>query len=279
MGLDLEKTFKKLPESYWIASTPTTDYPKLTEDIKVDVLIVGGGMSGISCAYMLSKEGVKVAIIEADRILQGTTGHTTAKISSQHGLIYNKIKTKMSMEYAQQYADANESAIRLVEKIQNELHIDCDFMHQLSYVYTRQDEYVQKIKDEVDTASKLGIKASFLEEIPFNFPIKAAVRFENQAQFHPRKYLLALAKEITNKGVRIFEQTRAVDIEENGAYVVTTHEGKKVTAGKVIIASHYPFYNKHGMYFARIYPERSYTIAIKAKEKYLGGMYITAEDP
>jgi glycine/D-amino acid oxidase-like deaminating enzyme/nitrite reductase/ring-hydroxylating ferredoxin subunit len=279
MNFDVENVFKKLPQSYWIASTSTTDYPKLEEDIKVDVLIIGGGMAGISSAYMLAKEGVKVAILEADRILQGTTGHTTAKITSQHGLIYNKIKNKMSMEFAQQYADANESAVRFIEKTQNELHIDCDFTSQPSYVFTRQDEYVQKIKDEVETASKLGIKASFVEEIPFNFPIKAAVRFENQAQFHPRKYLLGLAEEITKKGVSIFEQTRAIDIEENGAYVVTTKDGKKVTAEKVIIASHYPFYNKHGMYFARIYPERSYAIAIKAKEKFPGGMYVSAEDP
>lgn len=279
MSTDVEKLYKKTPQSYWMASTPTTNYPKLSEDLRVDVLIVGGGMSGISCAYMLAKEGVKVAILEADRILQGTTGHTTAKITSQHGLIYDKIKNKMSMEFAQQYADANESAIRLIEKIQSELKIDCDFMHQPSYVFTRQDQYVQKIKDEVDTASKLGIKASYLEEIPLNIPIKAAVRFENQAQFHPRKYLLALAKEISNMGVKIYEQTRAVDIEENGAYVITTKDGNRVTAEKVIIASHYPFYNKHGMYFARIYQERSYAIAIKAKEKYLGGMYITAEDP
>jgi glycine/D-amino acid oxidase-like deaminating enzyme/nitrite reductase/ring-hydroxylating ferredoxin subunit len=279
MSIDNQRIFKNLPQSYWMASTPTTNYPALTEDLKVDVLIVGGGMAGISCAYMLLNEGVKVAIIEADKILQGTTGHTTAKITSQHGLIYNKIKSKMSMELAQQYADANESAIKLIEKIQSELHIDCDFIHQPSYVFTRQDEYVQKIKDEVETASKLGIKASYVEEIPFNIPIKAAVRFEDQAQFHPRKYLLALAKEVVNMGGNIYEQTRAIDIEENGNYIITTKQGKKITADKVIIASHYPFYNKHGMYFARLYSERSYTIAIRAKEKYLGGMYITEEDP
>jgi glycine/D-amino acid oxidase-like deaminating enzyme/nitrite reductase/ring-hydroxylating ferredoxin subunit len=279
MSLNEFKSFINPPQSYWMASTPTTDYPKLTEDIKVDVAIIGGGMSGISCAYMLAKEGVKVAILEADRILQGTTGHTTAKITSQHGLIYNKIKSKMSMEFAKQYADANESAIRLIGKIQNELHIDCDFMQQPSYVFTRQDQYVQEIKDEVETASKLGINASYVEEIPFDIPIKAAVRFENQAQFHPRKYLLALAQEIIKHGGSIYEQTRAIDIEENGAYVITTKDGKKVTAEKVIIASHYPFYNKHGIYFARIYSERSYALGVKVKEKYPGGMYITAEDP
>lgn len=279
MSLDEQKTFTKPPQSYWIASTETTDYPKLNEDIRVDVLIIGGGMSGISCAYMLVKEGVKIAVIEADRILQGATGHTTAKITSQHGLIYGKIKSKMSMELAQQYADANESAIKLIEKMQRELKIDCDFMHQPSYVYTREDQYVQKIKDEVETASKLGINASYVEEIPFDFPIKAAIRFENQAQFHPRKYLLALANEVIKNGGSIYEQTRAIDIEENGAYVITTKDRKKITAEKVIIASHYPFYNKHGMYFARIYSERSYALGVKIKEKFPGGMYVTAEDP
>jgi glycine/D-amino acid oxidase-like deaminating enzyme/nitrite reductase/ring-hydroxylating ferredoxin subunit len=186
----------------------------------------------------------------------------------------------MSEELAKQYADANESAIHLIEKLQSDLHIDCDFMHQPSYVYTREDKYVQKIKDEVDIASKLGIKASFEDKIPFDYPIKAAVRFENQAQFHPRKYLLALAEEFVKLGGRIYEQTRAMDIEENGnQYVVRTKQGNKITADRMILASHYPYYNKHGMYFARIYVDRSYSIAIKAKEKYPGGMYITAEDP
>ncbi|MGB7605745.1 MAG: FAD-dependent oxidoreductase, partial [Lutisporaceae bacterium] len=279
MNLDEQKNFKKPPQSYWMASTPTTNYPSLSEDIKVDVAIVGGGIVGISTAYLLIKEGLRVAIIEADRILQGTTGHTTAKITSQHGLIYNKIKTQMSEEFAKQYADANESAIRFIEKLQNELHIDCDFVHQPAFIYTQMDEYVQKISDEVKTASSLGIKATYVEEIPFNIPIKAAIRFDNQAQFHPRKYLLALAKEIIDSKNQIYEQSRVIDIEENNSYILTTKQGNKVTADKVIIASHYPFYNKHGMYFARIYSERSYALAVKVKEKYLGGMYISAEEP
>lgn len=279
MPMNKQELFRNPPQSYWMASTSTTSYPALDEDIKVDVAIVGGGMTGISCAYLLSKEGLKVAVIEADRILQGTTGHTTAKITSQHGLLYNKIKSQMGEEFAKQYADANESAIRMIEKISNDLHIDCDFTPQSAYVFTQQDEYIQKITDEVKTASDLGIKAEYIDQIPFDLPIKAAVRFDHQAQFHPRKYLLALANEIANNGVSLYEQSRAIDIEENSTYVITTKQGKKVMAEKVIIASHYPFYNKPGLYFTRIYCERSYVLAIKAKEKYPGGMYITAEDP
>lgn len=279
MDMGKQKIFNKPPQSYWMASTPQPAYPTLDEDINVDVAIIGGGIVGISTAYMLCMQGVKTAILEADRILQGTTGHTTAKITSQHGLIYNKIKSQMSEEFARQYSDANESAIRMIEKIAKENDIECDFVPQSAYDYTLMDKYVDKISDEVKTASSLGIKATYLVELPLPFAVKAAVRFDNQAQFHPRKFLLPLAKILVDKGSQIFEHSRIVDIEESGNYVLTTGNGKKVTSDKIILASHYPCYNKSGLYFTRIYTERSYAIAIKAREKYPGGMYITAEEP
>lgn len=279
MSNEEHKYFTKPPHPFWMASTSLIDYPALNEDLKLDVAIVGGGMTGLLCAYLLNQKGVKTAIIEADRILQGTTGHTTAKITSQHGLIYNKVKNQISEEIARQYAEANESAIRMIETIATENNIQCDFVPQSAYVYTLEDAYVDKIYDEANVASTFGIAATYLEEIPLPFPIKAAVRFDNQAQFHPRKFLLALAKNFTQSGGQLFEQSRVIDIEENGNYVLTTAQGKKVFADKVIIASHYPFYNKHGLYFSRIYTERSYVVAIKAKDNYPGGMYITAEDP
>lgn len=273
-----QKGFNRPPQSYWIASTTQNAYPALTENIKVDVAIIGGGISGISCAYMLNKEGVKTVIIEADRILKGTTGHTTAKITSQHGLIYSKIKKQMSEEFARQYAEANESAIRLIEQIAKDKQIECDLISQSAYIYTLQDKYVDKINQETKAASSLGIKAQFMEEIPLPFPVKAAVRFDNQAQFHPRKFLLPLADEYMNSGGKIFEQSRVVDIENDGPYVIITSSGNKVTAEKLIIASHYPLYNKAGLYFTRIYAERSYVVAVKAKDNYPGGMYIAAEE-
>ncbi len=279
MNTDDQKRFNKPPQSYWMASTQQEEYPVLNNDLKVDVAIIGGGISGIATAYFLNKHGVKATILEADHILQGTTGHTTAKITSQHELIYSKIKSQMGEEFAKQYADANESAIRMIEQIAIENNIDCDFVPQSAYAYTQDSKYVKKISDEVNAASALGIKAEYVDKIPFSLPIKAAIRFDNQAQFHPRKFLISLAKKISDDGIQIYEQTRVVDIEEAENYVLVTNKGNKVTASKVIIASHYPFYNKHGLYFSRIYSERSYVVAIKAKEKYPGGMYINLEEP
>jgi len=275
-------TLLKLPSrSYWIESAKNMirEYPALSEDTKADVIIVGGGIAGITCAYLLMKEGLSVAVLEADRVAHGTTGHTTAKITSQHGLIYHKLTEQLGSELARQYADANETAIREIKALTGSLKIDCDFVPQPACVFTKSEEYIQDRQDETESAQKIGIKAEFVESIPFPFTIKGAVRFEGQAQFHPLKYTLSLAKTLTDNGGKIFEKTRAVEVGFDNGFTVITQQGKKISAGILVIASHYPFYNKHGMYFTRIYQERSYVTAIKAAEPYPGGMYINAEKP
>lgn len=276
----MQAEFKEVPSPYWIASTPETNYPELTEDIKVDVAIIGGGIVGITSAFLLKNEGIKVAVIEADRILQGTTGHTTAKITSQHGLIYARLKNEIGEEGAKQYADANENAIRLIADTVKKLQIDCDFGWRPAYVYTQSDKYIKDIQDEVRVASALGIKATYLEKIPLPLNnIKAAERFDGQAQFHPLKYLKALAQKIPGDGSHIFEQTEAINIDDHDSPLVITRNGNKIKADKVIIATHYPFFDGGGLYFSRIYQEKSYIVAVKIKEEFPEGMYINAEDP
>ncbi len=271
--------FADPPHPYWMASTGSTDYPALEKDVKVDVAIVGGGIVGITAAYLLKREKLTVAVIEADRIVQGATGHTTAKITSQHNLVYSKLIKHLGLEKAQQYADANESAISFIEKLITEKKIECDFSRQSAYVFTQSDKYIQQLQSEVEAAMSLGIKAEYLEQLPLPFKIKAAERFDNQAQFHPRKYLLALAKEIPGDGSHIFEQSRAVDFHEDNPCTVITGHGHKVIAKKVIIASHFPVYGSSGYYFARMYPEKSYALGVRINDKFPGGMYISAEEP
>lgn len=270
---------EKYLKSYWIQSTKETDYPSLNEDIKVDVAIIGGGIVGITAAYFLKKKGAKVAIIEASRIVQGTTGFTTAKITSQHNLIYDNIINSMGMDFAKQYAHANESSIGFIENMANELDIDCDFKRLPAYVYTRKDEYIKKIQEETKVALDLGIKARCIDKLPFNLDIKSAIVFENQAQFHPRKYLLPIAKMIPGDGSHIFENTTVTDIEKGNLVTLITKGVKKVIASKVIIASQYPCYDGMGLYLTRLRPERSYVIATTIKEKFPEGMFISAEKP
>lgn len=269
----------KPTQSYWIESTPQTNYPILEEDIKVDVAIIGGGMAGITSAFLLTQEGLNVTVLEADHILLGTTAHTTAKLTSQHGLIYDQIIRQMGEEKARQYAEANESAIDLVAKLVEQEQIDCDFSRQSAYVYTQDESYLEKIENEYKVAKQLGIQAFLETELPLPISIKGAVRFENQAQFHPRKYLLALAQRLVEKGSKIYEKSKVVDVKGEGPYSIFTLQGKKVTATNVIMASHYPFHFVPGLYFSRIYAERAYAVVVKAKEAFPGGMYINAETP
>lgn len=271
--------YASIHEPYWLASIKKTNYPVLKENISVDVAIVGGGIVGVTTAYLLKSKGLKVAVLEANKILHGTTGHTTAKITSQHGLIYDKIIAKFGREKAKQYAEANEKAIHFIADLVKTKGIDCDFSWRSAYVYTQDDNYIKKIAKEVEAASSLGIKTNYLETIPLPFKIKAAIEFANQAQFHPLKYLLALAKEIPGDGSQIFEATKVIDIEDEKTATLMTENGHRVKADRVVIASHFPFYDGLGMYFARIYVEKSYALSVIINEQFPEGMFISAEEP
>ena len=275
------KVLNESPKSYWISSTEDTNYPTLEQNIEVDIAIVGGGIVGIGTAYQLQSSGMKIALLEGNKIAEGTTGHTTGKITSQHNLIYSRLIREFGKNQAQQYATANELAIKEIKKIADENNIDCQYRTQPAYVYTQDETYVQQIKDEVEAAKSLGIMASYVEEIPFSMDIKAGVRFDNQAQFHPRRFLLPLAKLIHSAGVEIYEHSRVVKLDEkkDGKYALTTDGNYSVTAKIVVIASHYPFYNKLDAYFARISQSRTYAIVVKAKEKFPEGVFINAEYP
>ncbi len=265
--------------SYWIDTTQDTSYPKIENDIDVDVAIVGGGITGITTAYLLNMRGVKLAVIDANRIAKGTSGHTTAKITSQHSLKYAKTIKSFGEEKAQQYATANETAIDMVEEIVNENNIDCDFKRVPAYVFTQEEEYIKKIEEETSAAYSLKLPAEYTDKLELPFAIKGAVKFSNQAQFHPRKYLLALASIIEKKGSLIFENTRAVDIQEGDPHILVTDSGKKIRASSVVQATRYPFFDTPGLYFSRLYPERSYLIGMHIDGSFPEGMFINAESP
>lgn len=275
----IEKTLLKSVESYWIGTTPPTDYPSLKENIKTDILVVGGGITGLTNAYLLRQEGFDVVVIDSFRIAMSTSGHTTAKITSLHDLKYSSLEKKIGSDGAKRYGEINEKAISLIEGIIRQNNISCDFSHQPNYVYTLEDKYLQDIEDEVRTAQALGLPAAYESSLDLPFQVKGAVCFKNQAQFHPRKYLLELANLYVKNGGHIFENTTAIDIHEDKECRTTTRDGFTILSDKVIIASHFPFYDGGGFFSARMFAERSYGLAVKAKIKLSGGMYISYENP
>jgi glycine/D-amino acid oxidase-like deaminating enzyme/nitrite reductase/ring-hydroxylating ferredoxin subunit len=267
-------------QSLWLASCAVPERPALREDQHADVCIVGGGIAGIMTAFQLAGEGVRVVLLEADRLLGGTTGHTTAKLTSQHELIYTRTRSLLGAELAGQYARANQDAIELVHTLIGDLGIACGWSRQRAFVYAQQPQSVAKIEEETLAASALGLPARYVEDIPLEIPIKAAVCFEEQAQFHPVQFLSAIATDAERRGARLYEHARAVELSpQSGGYALRTADGFTVTADRVVIASHYPFYNKPSLFFTRLRVERSYIVAVQARETYPGGMYINCEEP
>ncbi|MBM7650688.1 FAD-dependent oxidoreductase [Neobacillus cucumis] len=274
-----DNTQKKFPRTYWREIELPT-FQSLDQDINVDVAIVGGGITGITAAYLLTKEGLNVAILEAGGILNGTTGHTTAKLTAQHGLIYDEFIHHLGKEKARKYYESMMMAVQFVENTVKEKGIDCDFSKQEAYVYATTDEYAAKLKNEWEAYKSLDIAGALKDSIPFNIPVKAALMMSNQAQFHPLKFLKALLEEAINAGCSVYENTVADGIEDDYQEPkVVTKSGQRVTAKHVIIASHFPFYDKPGLYFAKMYADRSYAIGVKTNQEYPGGMYISADSP
>lgn len=266
------------PESYW-RDYELPIFNKLTEDATFDVAIVGGGMTGITTGYLLAKEGLKVAIVEAGRILNGTTGHTTAKITAQHNIIYDEFISHFGEEKARQYYDANNDALNFIRRMIQTHQIDCDYSDQDAIIYANTEKGVNKVEQETKAYQKLGITHTTINSIPFDVDVQTGLVMHNQGQFHPLKYLNHLVKLFLEAGGTIYENTTAMDIDDGDKPQVMLRNGKKINCNYIVAASHFPFCDKKGLFFARMYVERAYILGVKTKKAFPGGMYISADTP
>ncbi len=250
--------------SIWVDSVKKAYFPPLEEDKSTDVLIVGGGIAGVLCAYKLKRAGVDCILAEADEILCGITKNTTAKITLAHGLIYDKLIKRFGEEKALMYLEAQANAIEQYAQLSRD--IDCDYEVKDSYVYSL--DSLKRIEREIEALNRLGVRAdfSYADELPID--VVGAVRVENQAQFNPLKFLYEIARDLP-----IYEHTKVVELRPNEA--VTNHA--KISYKKLIIATHFPILNKHGAYFLKLYQHRSYVIALNGAEN-VRGMYVDESD-
>ena len=255
--------------SIWSENSKLPSFYSLKKDVKTDVLIIGGGMAGILCAYFLKNAGVNYMLVEQNTICSGITKNTTAKITSQHGLIYQKIIKEFGTETAKLYLDANEKAVNKFRQMcignsqSNKLpQIDCDFESKPSFIYSMGNH--NKIEKELTALSSLGYKAEYENRLPLPFQVAASVKFNNQAQFNPLKFLQHIAPDLN-----IFEHTKVKELIDTTA---VTNMGK-IYADKIIVTTHFPFINKHGSYFLKMYQNRSYAIALKNAAN-VSGMYM-----
>ncbi|WP_352400842.1 FAD-dependent oxidoreductase [Anaerotignum sp.] len=247
-------------KSVWQEKSNLPSFDVLNQDIKTDILIIGGGLAGILCAYMLEQAGVKYILVEADEICNGITKNTTAKITSQHGFIYDKLIRENDVETARLYLEANEEALKEYRKLCK--IVNCNFEEKDNYVYSLDDP--KKVEREFAALRKIGFSAQAVDSLPLPFSISGAIKFYGQGQFNPLKFVSSIAK-----GLSIYEHT--VVRELIGTTAVT--DRGKIIADKIIVATHFPFVNKHGSYFLNMYQHRSYVLALENAPN-VEGMYV-----
>lgn len=244
------------------ADVGTPCHAPLSGNISADVLVIGGGMAGLLTARMLSEAGAEVVLTERNTLCSGVTQNTTAKITSQHGLIYAKLTRKYGAKRALEYLRANENALRHYRELCKK--IDCDFEERPSFVYSLNDR--RALKEEVAALDRIGFPARFTANIPLPVSTVGAVKFPRQAQFNPLKFAAGVSK-----GFKIYENTEVLELTPNTA---RTAKGK-ITAKAVVCATHFPFINKHGSYFLKMYQQRSYVLALTGENvPDIRGMYI-----
>lgn len=251
-------TYKEVKRMIW--DIDAQHYPRLEEDIDCDTLIIGGGMAGMLCAKLLTQSGIRAVLVEGNRIGAGITRKTTAVVTAQHDTLYTQLMNDVGKKGAQDYLNANLDAVDALRALARS--IACDWEERPSYIYSTTDK--KKMLDEVHNLNSLGCDARFVRDIELPVQIKGAAMVPDMAQFHPLKFLHGIAK-----GLTIYEETAVLKINKNTAYTATN----QIRAKRIIVATHFPFINRVGLFPAKMYQNRSYVVAVRGAQK-LSGTYV-----
>jgi glycine/D-amino acid oxidase-like deaminating enzyme/nitrite reductase/ring-hydroxylating ferredoxin subunit len=264
--------------SLWVGTTDRPRFHELHGDAQADVIVVGAGIAGLTAAALVKEQGRRVIVIDAGPLAAGVTAYTTAKLTVLHGLIFDDLTQAFGQDGARAYADANLAGIAKVADLVARHEIDCDLESRPAYTYTLDPATTDKITAEVAAAQALGLPAEFVTDTDLPYPVEAAIRIDDQAQFHPRKYCLGLVRTIDGGGSSVFERTRALSIDDEGDHVIVETDHGTLTAAHVIQATHLPFSDTGG-FFARTHPMRSYALSAHLDGPVPQGMYLSVDSP
>ncbi len=262
--------------SLWLDTAPPTDHARLDGDSRFDATVIGAGITGITAALLLARQGLSVGVVDQNRVGLGTTGHTTAKVTSQHSVTYARIRRTHGRDGARAYGAAMEAAKERMASFVEE-GIDCDFRRRAAYLYATRGFERLVIEKETEAAQEAGLPATYVEATPLPFPVKGAMRFDDQAELHAQRYLLGLVQRLEEAGGRVFERTRATHVEGRGPCTVHTERGR-IRADHVVVATLMPFLDRGG-FFARAFPSRSYAVTASVDGAPPEGMFINAAPP
>lgn len=252
----------KNQHSLWQSTVEQAEGKTLQGPLHAQAVVIGGGLTGVLCAYLLKEKGVTPVILEAERVASGVTAYTTGKITAQHSLIYDQLIRQQGEAKARDYLYANLDAAQKFKEIILKNNIDCDYEELPNIIYTLSEP--EKILKEVDAANRLGFASEVVYKSPLPFPIKAGIRNYYSAQYNPLKFIAHIIK-----GIDVYEHTKVLKIRGNKVF---TQNGV-VTADHIIVASHYPIRDVPGFYFPRLTQSRTFLMAVRHKDK-LDGMYL-----
>lgn len=264
--------------SYWMTTSSAPAYAPLDADVEVDVAVVGGGIAGLSTAWELAARGRSVAVLESGRLASAVSGHTTAKVSALHSLVYARLLSTRGHEAAHLYAMSQQDAVARVLTRVDDLRIDCDLERVAAYSYASRPASGESLRAEAHAAAAAGLPVEYVTTTDLPYSVEGAVRLDGQAQFHPRRYLLAVAADFVSRGGRVYEHSRATRLSEGTPCRVTVATGHTVMARDVVVATHYPVFDR-ALLFTRLSPRRELAIAAPiASERAPAGMYITEDE-
>lgn len=270
--------FPKNTISYWQSSVDISSFPPLKENIQTDIGIVGSGITGITLAYLLSKEGLSVTVIEANSLLSGTTGNTTAKITTQHGLIYDELIQHYGVDGAKLYYDANDRARQFMKETIELNEIAAKFTEASSVLYTTEGDNITKLEIEYKAYEKLNIPGELTNNSELPFGTRQVLKLKGQAHFHPLGYLSYLIDKCLEHGVQFYENTRALSVDYSKKPIIVCKNDHRVVCQYVVQASHYPFFDGQQFFPLKMYADRSYALLAKT-HKTLSNMYINVDQP
>lgn len=265
-------------QSLWTKELKLKTSETLNKDIDVDILIIGGGITGLSTAYHLKDEKLNICIVEQCHIGLGVTSKTTGKINYLQETIYKDIENKYSFDTVKKYFESQQFAINKIKEIIENENINCDFDKCESYIFTNDKEEIKKIKDEKEILEKMGAKVYEHKKLDNGLKSKYAISVKDTYIFHPIKYLYAIKDICEKNGIKIYEQTRIIEMKKDDNCYICYTQNNRIKAKKVILACHYPFFLKPYITPLKVYNEKSYVTASKTK-KYKNETYITSKIP
>lgn len=262
-------------ESLWLADPPSAAYPPPTDERRFDVLVLGGGITGLTTALLLKRRGVRVAVVEATRVGTAATGNNTAKVSALQSTMLSTIRRSRGLDVATEYAVRSLAAVEQVATLAE--GIECDLHRRAAYTVAVEHDELPTVQREADVAVAAGLPAVVTAEVDLPYPVAGAVRLDEQIEFHPVRYARGLAAAVDGDGCAVFEDTRAVGVSENSPVQVETNHGR-LAGDRVVVATHYPVWDR-GLYFARMEASRSYCIAARVRGEPSRGLSITTGSP